>query len=248
MVGTVLTVPSVPLAELAANAVDFVWIDLEHGALDAGDVLPLSVAARAGGAAAVARLPDGAAARLPAILDAGVDGVVAPRIETVADAESVVERLHYPPRGTRGFAARRALRYGRAAAADCTVACMLQIESPGAVGAAEEIAGVDGVDALVVGCADLSLALDGRVELGSASLREAIEHVQRACATAGIASGVAGPGDAGLLAELGRGSSTVFVYSADVRMYAQAVDDGIGELRRELAPRAPKEEETYVST
>ena len=41
-VGTVITLPDVALAELTASAVDFVWIDLEHGALDRGHVQPLA--------------------------------------------------------------------------------------------------------------------------------------------------------------------------------------------------------------
>jgi 4-hydroxy-2-oxoheptanedioate aldolase len=248
--GTVLTLPCVSLAELTATAVDFVWVDLEHGAIDAADVQPLAVAARAAGAQTAVRLPDREASRLSAILDAGVDGVVVPRTETPADAESVVERLRYPPRGTRGFAARRSLGYGRAGVAigPADVACLVQIESPRAVEAAEAIASIDGVDALVVGCADLSLALSGDARLQPAVLRDAVEHVQAACTAAGIASGIAGPGDARLLAELAGRRCSVFVYSADVRMYAQAVDDGIADLRRQLAPRAPNEEESHVST
>jgi 2-keto-3-deoxy-L-rhamnonate aldolase RhmA len=35
LLGTVLTLPGVVLAELLAEPLDFVWIDLEHGALDA---------------------------------------------------------------------------------------------------------------------------------------------------------------------------------------------------------------------
>jgi 2-keto-3-deoxy-L-rhamnonate aldolase RhmA len=252
LLGTVLTVPCVSLAELAAAAVDFVWIDLEHGALSARDVQPLAVAARAGGAAALVRLPDADASRLPAILDAGVDGVVAPRIETAAVARQLVERFRYPPRGTRGYAARRALDYGRGGVPvgdpPDEIACMMQVESPRAVGAAAEIAAVDGVDALVVGCADLSLALSGEVDLRSPGMVQAIAQVQAVCAAAGIAFGIAGPGDPTVLAELAGGHSTVFVYSADVRMYAQAVDDGLAQLRRELALHAPDEEESHVST
>jgi 2-keto-3-deoxy-L-rhamnonate aldolase RhmA len=250
LLGTVVTLPCVSLAELAATAVDFVWLDLEHGALDVGDVQSLAVAARAAGASAVVRLPDGDASRLQAILDAGVDGVVLPRIESAAEAASVAERLLYPPAGSRGFAARRAQGYGRpeGAIGPGEVACLVQIESPRAVEAANAIASVDGVDALVVGCADLSLALTGSVEFEPAILRDAIEHVEAACAQAGIASGVAGPGHARLLAELAGTRSTVLVYSADVRLYAQAVDEGIAALRRELAPRAPNEEGSHVST
>src|SRR5919197_651800 len=109
MLGTVLTLPSVPLAELAAGPFDFVWIDLEHGALGAADVPSLAVAARSAGAGVFVRLPGPEPGDLAAILDAGVDGVVVPHVESAAGARRLVTRLRYPPRGTRGFAARRAL-------------------------------------------------------------------------------------------------------------------------------------------
>jgi 2-keto-3-deoxy-L-rhamnonate aldolase RhmA len=228
--GTVLTVPAAGLAELVAEPLDFVWIDLEHGALDTADVQPLAVAARAAGCAAFARLASSDWARVPAILDAGVDGVVAPRVESAAQARRLVERLRYPPGGSRGFAARRATGYGRAGAGRDPL-CLAQIESAAGVDAAEEIAAVDGVDALVVGCADLALALDGKLEPLSQRVRDAIAHVQRAAQAQRIASGIAGPDDAQLLLELAADTSTLLVCSADVRMYARAVDEAVARLR-----------------
>lgn len=226
-----LTVPAVALAELVAEPLDFVWIDLEHGALDARDVQPLAVAARAAGCGALARLASSDSPRVAAILDAGVDGVVVPRVESAEQARSLVERLRHPPRGSRGFAARRAAGYGRPAIEGRDPLCLAQIESAAGVEAAEEIAAVDGVDALVVGCADLALALDGTLEPGSQRLRDAIARVQGAAEHAEIASGIAGPDDAQLLTELAGPSSTLLVCSADVRLYARAVDE-VAELVR----------------
>jgi 2-dehydro-3-deoxyglucarate aldolase len=229
--GTVVTLPSVAVAELVAEPLDFVWIDLEHGALDARDVAPLAIAARAAGTAALARLPNADPPTLAAILDAGIDGVVAPRVESAREAKRLVERLRYPPDGRRGAAVRRAQRYGRADGGqegDCRSSeplCLAQIESAAGVAAAAEIAAVDGVDALVVGCADLAQTVDG-------SLPEAIEAVQQAARGGGVASGIAGPDDPELLLELAARESTVLVCSADVRLFARAVDAVAEELHR----------------
>jgi 2-keto-3-deoxy-L-rhamnonate aldolase RhmA len=223
LVGTVVTLPSVPLTELIAEPLDFVWIDLEHGALDARDVSSLAVAARAAGAAAFARLPGVDAAALAAVLDSGVDGVVAPRVESAAQARRLVERLRHPPRGSRGAAARRAQGYGRAAAAPEPL-CLVQIESPAGVAAAGEIAAIEGVDALVVGVADLALTL-------GLPPADAVAEVQRAATANGIASGIAGPEEAELLIELAGEHSTLLVCSADVRMVARAVDGAAAALR-----------------
>jgi 4-hydroxy-2-oxoheptanedioate aldolase len=241
LVGTVVTLPDVALAELTASAVDFVWLDLEHGALAARDVLPLAVAARAGGAGSLVRVSGLDDPGLGAALDAGALGVVVPRVESVAEAEHAVGRLRYPPRGSRGLAARRASSYGLEPWPPADPVCMLQIESAAGVDAAEAIAEVDGVDALVVGSGDLGLDLSG-------PLHGAIAHVQRACTGAGIASGVAGPAEPELLIELAAGRSTVLVLGADVRIYASALRAAAGRLDQETAHDAPEPEEAHVRT
>jgi 2-keto-3-deoxy-L-rhamnonate aldolase RhmA len=248
LVGTVVTLPDVALAELSACAVDFVWIDLEHGALGCADVQALAIAARAAGAASLVRLRDADDGAIGPVLDAGVDGIVVPRVNSADDAGRVLQSLAYPPRGSRGFAARRASDYGRRTGMRAPPVCMVQVESVAAVDAAEAIAEVNGVDALVVGCADLALSLGGDVGLRSPGFRDAVTRVQDAAAAAGIVSGIAGPDDPALLAELAGGRSTALVLAADVRIYARALDTGVQKLRRELSLLAPEQEESHVST
>src|SRR6185312_2834466 len=110
------------------------------------------------------RLPHAGSELLGPVLDAGVDGVVAPRVDDAATARALVARLRYPPAGTRGFGPRRAGDYGRSGPIS-PVTCTVQIESPAGVAAAADIAAVDGVDAIVLGCADLTRALDAPQDL-----------------------------------------------------------------------------------
>jgi 4-hydroxy-2-oxoheptanedioate aldolase len=246
LAGTVVTLPDVAFAELTAYAADFVWLDLEHGALCAADVQPLAIAARAGGAAALVRLRNGSDAAAGIALDAGADGVVAPRVDTAADAELVIEALRYPPRGSRGFATRRGHGYGMEHEAAIDPVCMVQVESARALQEAGAIAAVDGVDALVVGCADLALALGEDPRSPSTELRDAVAHVQRAAQAAGIASGVAGPDDPDLLLDLADGRSTVLVLGADVRIFARALDTGLARVRPRRALGEPDRKEPHV--
>ncbi len=243
-----MTLPDVALAELSSRSFDFVWIDLEHGALAGADVQALAIAARAGGAASLVRVRDAHDRAVGTALDAGADGIVVPHVDGADEAARVVERLSYPPAGSRGFAARRGSDYGRHAGLRPRPVCMVQVESPAAVENADAIAAVDGVDALVVGCADLALALGGDTDARSAGFRDAVTHVQQAADAAGIASGIAGPDDAALLAELAGARSTVLVLAADVRIYAHALATGTQKLRRELALVAPAREESHVRT
>ena len=126
-----------------------------------------------------------------------------------AQARRLVERLHHPPRGSRGFAARRAQGYGRAArprrpTRSASFRSSRRPVSP----PPSEIAAVEGVDALVVGCADLALALDGPP-------REAIaRRPARRRGTAGSRPGSRGPTTAELLLELAGEHSTLLVCSA----------------------------------
>jgi len=246
LVGTVVTLPDVGLAELTATAADLVWIDLEHGALSARDVQPLAIAAGAAGAASLVRLRSSADLSLGPVLDAGVDGVVVPRVETPEEAEDLVERLRYPPRGSRGLAARRASGYGVGAGEDPV--CIVQIESAAAVSRADAIAAVGGVDALVVGAADLAADLGDRLGPASPGLPEAIADVSRACQAAGIAFGLAGPADPELLLALGGPDAQILVLGADVRLYALAITGALELLRQGPAHDAPEREEAHVCT
>jgi 4-hydroxy-2-oxoheptanedioate aldolase len=236
LVGTVISVPDVGLAELTAAAVDFVWIDLEHGALSGRDVQPLAIAARSAGAAALVRLRAFDDIALGPALDTGVDGVVAPRIERVDEVERLVRRLRYPPDGARGLASRRASGYQGAGAEPI---CFVQLESRVAVEQAEAIARVDGVDALVVGCSDLALDMGEELAQGSPRCRDAIARVTAACSEAGIAAGVAGPDDPDLLLELAGAGAGVLVLGADVRIFARALRGSFAGLRDRWAARHP---------
>jgi len=154
-------------------------------------------------------------------------------------ARRLVDRLRYPPRGSRGVAARRASGYDvpdtSAGGERGDPICMVQIESPDAVRAAAEIASVDGIDALVVGCADLAVALQGSVDVATRGMREAIGRVRDAAAAAGIVAGLAGPDDPALLRAVAGEGCSLFLCSADVRLYAQAVAERVSALRSELA-------------
>lgn len=248
IVGTVVSLPDVGLAELSASAVDLVWIDLEHGAVCQRDVQPLTIAAHSAGAASLVRLRAAGDVALGAALDSGVDGVVVPRVERAADAEALLARLRYPPRGSRGLAARRASRYGARPAGRADPILMAQVESVAGVESAGAIAAVDGVDAVIVGCADLALDLGEDPAAPSGALRDAIAHVHEACARAGTASGVAGPDDPRRLVELAGGRPGVLVLGADVRMYARALRAAVARLKDKPEPTAPEPEEAHVAT
>ena len=218
LIGTVLTLPDPVLAELLAAAFDLAWVDLEHAALTVAAVPALAVALCAADCRAEVRLPSWRSDALPPVLDAGVDGVVAPCVESADDAAAFVRRLRHPPLGDRGYGPRRAGGYGRGEPP--LPSCTVQIESAAGVEAAGAIAAVDGVDALVAGCADLALSV------GSEQLGDAVDRVRDAALGGSKRFGVAGapPG-------LSHAGADFVIAAVDVRIYAAAADRAAREAR-----------------
>ena len=185
-VGTVLSLPGALVAELVGRHFDLVWIDLEHGALGPREMQDAVIGVQASGADAFVRVP--LSAPFAAILDAAADGVVVPRVETADEAAEAVARLRPAPAGARGYGPRRlAVRPGPE-----RPGCMVQIETRRGVAAASAIAAVPGVDAVVVGCADLTHDLGEPLCFDSTGLRTALEAVSEAAQEAGVVFGVAG--------------------------------------------------------
>lgn len=169
--GTWVKIPAMESMELVALAgFDFAVIDLEHSAMSTESAYRLIGTARFAGVAPIVRIPELNAGYVQRMLDAGAEGIMVPHIDTVSDAEQAVRFLRFPPLGNRGVGATsRAgawglmerteyLRYGRE-----EVVLIAQIESEQAARAAGDIAAVEGLDALLVGAADLSTSM-GRAE------------------------------------------------------------------------------------
>jgi 4-hydroxy-2-oxoheptanedioate aldolase len=127
----------------------------------------------------VARVSHLDTAEIEGFLDAGVLGILAPSIETAAQAEALVAAVKFPVRGRRGAASRsRAASYGLPQedpaarfskyshlryyqeANEATFTAAL-IETPCGLEHLEEIAAVPDLDYVALGRNDLALALGG---------------------------------------------------------------------------------------
>lgn len=163
LLGVLLRMPGEELVEMCAVAgFDFVLIDCEHGP---ADLVPLRQHLAVTAAYAVPTLVRVGSAE-PALalraLDAGAAGIVAPHIDTPAQARALVDSVHYPPLGHRGFATySRAGHYGQVdpkAHQERLVAETLvigMIESPAGVTNCGDILRTPGLDGIMIGTADL---------------------------------------------------------------------------------------------
>jgi 4-hydroxy-2-oxoheptanedioate aldolase len=237
LAGTVLTLPGATAAELLAEPFDVVWIDLEHGALGPLDAQEMILGAQAAGTFALVRLPADAHALMATMLDAGADGVVLADVRDPLTAAAAIEKVAHPPDGTRGWGPRRlTLRQRGTGRRPPRPSVWVQIESAAGVQSAGEIAALPGLDAVVVGTADLSFSLGTPLDTHAPELLDAVEAVRRASVATGVALGIAGALDT-TPAEACAGAS-ILVHSTDARLCADAVDRAAEWLRAEM-PTTP---------
>lgn len=200
LIGTFVLTGSPVAAEMAGLAgLDLVVVDCEHAALGPfGERVAECVrAAQAGGALALVRVPAGLPAAIGSVLDAGADGVVVPHVTSADVAREAVAAGHYPPHGVRGAApVVRAGSYGirgwrdqiRAGASSGLVVPL--IEDPAGVDGVAEICAVPGVEAVMFGAFDLSVALGRPTDRREDEQVEAArQRVYAAAASAGVAVG-----------------------------------------------------------
>lgn len=183
LLGAFVMIPSPAVVEMLGYAgFDFAIIDSEHGASSIETIEHQIRAAEAVGIPAIVRTVGMTAGEVLRVLDAGADGVVVPHVKTEAEARALVAAAHYAPRGIRGMATTaRAGRHGMTTVADHLAAAaertlvIPQIEDAEALPNVRAIAGIDGIDALFIGPADLSMSLGQPGNPGHPEVAKAID-------------------------------------------------------------------------
>lgn len=226
-IGTWVKLPTPESVEILAYAgVDFVVVDLEHTALDLTVASTQIAFARAVGLDPLVRVPDHGHSAIQRVLDAGAAGVIVPHVDTADQAEQVVRAVRFPPRGDRGSGGTsRAGRWGLLPRAEYLAhgneeaRCIVQLESKQAIDNAAAIMAVDGVDAVLVGTADLSMSMG--LTAASDEVQQLVDAALAAADAARCPIGTAAPGAAQATAALARGFDYV-VASNDTSLLAGA--------------------------
>jgi 4-hydroxy-2-oxoheptanedioate aldolase len=159
-------------------------------------VLALLQAVAAYPATPVVRAPIGDPVILKQLLDLGAQNILVPMVDTAEQAAAMVRAVRYPPHGVRGVgsALARSSRWSRIpdylARASDLVSLTVQIETAEAVAVAADIAAVEGVDALLVGPADLAASMGLLGQQNHPDVVAAVESVIAAGRAAGTPVGV----------------------------------------------------------
>lgn len=194
VVGTWVKTPHPIIAEvLSLSDLDCFVLDAEHAPFDRASLDSCLMAAHGRGKPALVRPASSAPENILNALDMGAAGVIVPHVRSVEEAERLVRATRYVP-GGRGYAGTtRAAGYTtkgmaktRADAQD--VAVIAQIEDIDAVEAVEAIAQVDGIDALFIGRADLTIAYEAETPDDP----RVVDAVERICAAGRAANRAVG--------------------------------------------------------
>jgi 4-hydroxy-2-oxoheptanedioate aldolase len=195
---TVRLVRGIEIARIAKTAgFDSLYVDMEHSSFSLETTGQICMAALEAGVTPLVRVPG--VAEVSRVLDAGALGIIAPHVQSAADAKRYVEAAKFPPLGARSAAGPlphlhyRSFPAAQADAAlnDATLV-MVQFESEQALRAANEIAAVEGVDMVMIGSNDLLADCNLAGQYEHPKLRDAYAETIAACRRHGKHVGVGG--------------------------------------------------------
>lgn len=171
------------------SGVDFVGIDLQHGAFDLGSAFRAIQLLDAMSVPAIVRVSQDDLTIIPRVLDHGATGVVVAMVEDAATAERAVAEARYHPVGRRSYGGQRyGMRPEPADIRDVQPEIHVMIESAPGLAAVEAIARVPGLAGLHVGPVDLGLALGLGMRRTGPIFSAAVDRIASAAFGCGIAA------------------------------------------------------------
>ena len=227
---------------LAGLGLDFLVVDTEHVPQTALSLQTNLIAIATSDTTPITRVLWNDFVRVKQALDLGSEGIIFPFVSTPDEARQAVAATRYPPEGVRGWGPRRAIRLASSPEdyfqhASDNLLVLPQVETQAALDHAAAIAAVDGVDGLLIGPADLSIALGVPFQLGSPTFLAAVRRVRAATDAAGKPFGVITSG-----AELARRwldeGARIIIAGSDAALLAMMVTATVDEIRQAIGPAA----------
>lgn len=164
--GLLNSVPSPLLCEMIASAgYHFVILDMEHLLRSGDELMHCLRACESAGISAWLRIPEVDAKLIGRALDAGVEAIVLPRVESAEEVARALEAAYFPPLGKRGISGGRVTGFGRMSLPDYIEQANHQspivpmIESAAGLKALPDILTMPGIGMVLEGALDLALDL-----------------------------------------------------------------------------------------
>jgi 4-hydroxy-2-oxoheptanedioate aldolase len=176
----------------SAAGFDWVFIDSEHGCFTIETIQDLVRSSLLLPITPIVRVADFQYDLVARALDMGAEGIILPRVDSPELLAKAITWGKFPPQGVRGFGLTPpVVGYSAASFAEITghlnreSLIIAQVETQSALDRVEELAAVPGLDALLVGPADLSISLGVPGEWDSPKLSAGIDRVIEACSKHG---------------------------------------------------------------
>jgi 4-hydroxy-2-oxoheptanedioate aldolase len=186
---------------IAGAGFDWILLDSEHSPADIENLLTQLQAAAPYATHPVVRVPWNDMVTMKRVLDIGTQSLLIPYVSSKEEAQKAVSYTRYPPVGVRGVAGTtRATRFGRvpeyAKRAHEEICVLVQVETQGALDNIEAICGIDGVDGVFIGPADLHASLGFPGETANPKVKPLIDDAIRRIRKCGKAPGILTPNEA----------------------------------------------------
>lgn len=185
------------LRVLRAAGFDWAFIDAEHGSFGPDTLRALCLHATLEGIAPMVRVGSVEYTLVARALDAGAAGIIFPRVDERETLERAVSWARYPPVGTRGYGLTGThVNYENVTVPqvmdhmNANTLVIVQIETRRAVEQVHGLVSVPGVDGVLVGPADLSIALGIPGEWDNPRLLSVIDNVIDVCVHHGKIPGI----------------------------------------------------------
>jgi 2-keto-3-deoxy-L-rhamnonate aldolase RhmA len=185
---------------------NWLFIDMEHSALDIGTASQIASAALPIGITPLVRVPGKEHHHASRLLDGGAQGIVVPHVDSIEEAQRAVSYCKYQPIGHRSLYGQqpqfafKTLPVGDATRlANEETLVIIMLETPAAIGLADSIAALPGVDVVMIGTNDLCCEMGIPGQYGDARVEEAYGTVIAACRKHGKSPGMGGVVDHALM-------------------------------------------------
>ena len=172
----------------SAAGLDWIFIDTEHGSFTPETLQDLIRSSTCESITPIVRVADFQYSLVARALDMGAQGIILPRVESTTVLEEAISWIKFPPEGRRGFGLTPPqIGYTKASFEEITTHAnentlvIFQIESQSALEQADDLISVPGVDAVMIGPADLSISLGVAGEMEHPKLVDAVLGVIETC-------------------------------------------------------------------
>jgi 2-dehydro-3-deoxyglucarate aldolase/4-hydroxy-2-oxoheptanedioate aldolase len=181
----------------AAAGFDYVFIDMEHGAFDLETVQDMISASNAAGITPIVRVSELLYSLCARLLDAGAQGIILPRVEDPKILAEALSWLRFPPMGKRGYGVNPTMvGYESRSFAEIiehlnhSTLSVVQFESTVALDRADELLSIKGLDIVMVGPADLSIALGIPGQFDHPLLISTVDKIIEKCRKYNVVPGI----------------------------------------------------------